>query len=41
MKGSAGPKLADAYDELKLDSKVRAEHINIDQYIRMAEILSN
>jgi 16S rRNA (adenine1518-N6/adenine1519-N6)-dimethyltransferase len=41
MKGSAGPKLADAYDELKLDSKVRAEHISINQYLRMAEILSN
>ncbi|MDD7984171.1 rRNA adenine N-6-methyltransferase family protein [Lentisphaera marina] len=39
MKGTAGPKLAEAYESLGLDPKARAEHITIEQYIQLAEFL--
>ena len=41
MKGTAGPNLAQAYLDLDLNPKARAEHISVDQYIQLAEALIN
>ena len=40
MKGSAGPKLQKPTKNSGLDSKVRAEHITVEQYLKMAEVLT-
>ncbi|EDM25859.1 Dimethyladenosine transferase [Lentisphaera araneosa HTCC2155] len=39
MKGTAGPKLEEAYETVGLDRKARAEQITIEQYIQLAETL--